>query len=694
MVATLERAQGSDQWACECNLGIFRLAVDPRAVPAVRRGSGLTITAVPVYALGEGVRPGWLVWEREGRDTSKMKWKFQRNADPEVPGREPGPETAVPQTPQTAQVRSVVGSFDGFGGPIAQGWSWAPKEPSLRLRVRLLIDGESFAEQAADRPRDDLRAAGIGDGAHAFVFTLPDRLADGRAHCVSVVAAESGEHLTRSPRWVRSDTFVDEPAAKAAPLNPGGPQPDIESATAPLLFVHVPKTAGTTVGTILEGQYSADQVVVVVDRQDLVQLRSAGIPSHVRLVRGHAPTFVRDLFSVPPRLVTVVRDPLERIASNYRFSRSFQLTEELKLKRPDIAFAHQLSFEDFLLSDHPHFSAGLENCHVRWIGNTDPNRRFNFDQLLENAKEVLDSSIWVGVAERMPLSLAMLSRVLALPPQWDEVRINATPKQFVTGRVTGEILNRARERNRYDYELHEHACKLLDMRARDAVTTYVFWKKVRDANPPALSGRQRLFTMNDGMIGAGWWARGSTANFTSRFAFRGRPATLYFWWPTVGDAIICAWFPAIRRSCVALSLAANGIRVRLRLYGCQIGFVGVADVPHSMINDDEMAELSFHVAEDIGADGMGGPSEDHDEFSPGSQTSFSLAEIQWFDTDNLAGGLPAGLDSYLAKMRVLAEDVAELHLALACDMRLGRAKDMSLSAASGEMAEYVSPAPV
>ncbi len=63
---------------------------------------------------------------------------------------------------------------------VIAGWCWSPDEPEARRIVCLAIDGTDIAETIAGENRPDLAAAGLGDGAHGFVFRLarhdiPDR---------------------------------------------------------------------------------------------------------------------------------------------------------------------------------------------------------------------------------------------------------------------------------------------------------------------------------------------------------------------------------------------------------------------------------------------------------------------------------------------------------------------------------------
>ena len=105
--------------------------------------------------------------------------------------------TAAAETPTTieatppAKPAGLVGYIDASSGDRLFGWAWDPDRPAARIAIRLVAKGETVAALIADRPRADLKANGIGDGAHAFEVDLPPGLsrADVELHAVS---AESG----------------------------------------------------------------------------------------------------------------------------------------------------------------------------------------------------------------------------------------------------------------------------------------------------------------------------------------------------------------------------------------------------------------------------------------------------------------------------------------------------------------------
>ncbi|BCU05743.1 Stf0 family sulfotransferase [Allochromatium tepidum] len=73
----------------------------------------------------------------------------------------------VPQT-------LLEGHLDGVIEGALHGWVRAPGMPGLRLSVSLSLDGRPWRDIRADRFREDLAAAGKGDGRYAFRVELAD----------------------------------------------------------------------------------------------------------------------------------------------------------------------------------------------------------------------------------------------------------------------------------------------------------------------------------------------------------------------------------------------------------------------------------------------------------------------------------------------------------------------------------------
>jgi peptidoglycan/LPS O-acetylase OafA/YrhL len=111
--------------------------------------------------------------------------------------------TTLFQTPHTpTDPAKVDGSFDVADQNSLIGWAWDSTHPNDPIIVELEIDNVPAGCAIADKLRDDLAAAGIGNGRHGFFIKSPDILNDGNTHRVAIKILGIGKELASSPRSV------------------------------------------------------------------------------------------------------------------------------------------------------------------------------------------------------------------------------------------------------------------------------------------------------------------------------------------------------------------------------------------------------------------------------------------------------------------------------------------------------------
>jgi hypothetical protein len=107
------------------------------------------------------------------------------------PGEFLAPGVATPKPATTLE-----GHLEVAGPDRVIGWAWDPSKPNVPLAVEVMADGKLLAKVTADTPREDLAAAGKGNGRHGFFLSTASLLRDGRKHSFLVRFGGTEVNLT------------------------------------------------------------------------------------------------------------------------------------------------------------------------------------------------------------------------------------------------------------------------------------------------------------------------------------------------------------------------------------------------------------------------------------------------------------------------------------------------------------------
>jgi hypothetical protein len=235
-----------------------------------------------------------------------------------------------------------------------------------------------------------------------------------------------------------------------------------------LIFLHIPKTGGTTLNGIIEAQYDPSSIYSLPSHGDIkrymddFKLLPVEQRIQLKLLKGHLLFRARldQYMSQPCRYITLLREPIDRVISTYYYileTPSHYLHKEIVSEKVDL--------QVFSERDYP----AVNNLQTYLLATVDPlllgkheESNYPMENLIESAFANIDKYFAViGVLERFDEFLILLMRCLG----W---KITHYSKQNVNQMrprredVPERTIETIRNNNKYDMRLYNHARQRMD----------------------------------------------------------------------------------------------------------------------------------------------------------------------------------------------------------------------------------------
>lgn len=231
-------------------------------------------------------------------------------------------------------------------------------------------------------------------------------------------------------------------------------------------FLHIPKTAGTSLIKIFNDVLGSDNVKHVTSEADNISSQQARVFDEYTLIAGHLTAMqFQNLFAKERYSIVFLRNPIDRFVSLFYFYKFIVNSTSDRFVK--IAKDNDLDSFITICQQEKNISfCNLQTWHMTGIP-------FSKSEFIEKAKENLVRMNFVGIYEFFADSIDMLCYDCQWPPIEEIPLINVTTNRPALQDLDPRITEQIRELNYLDFELYEYGLKLFNQKKREIMLDYV-----------------------------------------------------------------------------------------------------------------------------------------------------------------------------------------------------------------------------
>ena len=231
-----------------------------------------------------------------------------------------------------------------------------------------------------------------------------------------------------------------------------------------IIFLHLPKTAGSTINRIIDRQYEPE-VVYTIEGNTLSSLRDfeqldEKTRGAIRVFKGHAEYGIHRFLKGKSKYFTFLREPIERTLSEYYF-----ILRATGTPYHQYVVDNNLTLIEVIHSEEPLIM--MRNTQTMLLAGKWRNGSNTCNnKILDQAKKNLRNHFYVGLTNQFDASVCLFKNHFHWGTDIFYSRINVTQNRPAREAITTDELEAMRKINQYDIELYEYGKTLFEEQVR------------------------------------------------------------------------------------------------------------------------------------------------------------------------------------------------------------------------------------